>query len=228
MGAEIRANPDTYAQDYRQILSFYYPHFDMISIQETPIPEATGYPGTTEPEVVAYGVCTGTSVNFRVGPSTSFGTIGKVGHNEHIDIIGLANSEWYHAVWNGHEGYISIGYVSIVLFPSPAGGVFTLMDGRTTTSANLRSEPRTNSANLITTLPKNTTMTAWMHMGKWYFVTTDNGYSGFISNVVAEFSEPYEYAGVTSILGPTRRIPVSAKPIGDAPQPPQWGRIGAE
>lgn len=228
MGAEIRANPDTYAQNHHQILDFYYPHFNKITINELPPTEAPSPSDVQDPDISAYAVCTVNGADFKVGPSSSFGTIGNVKKNEHIDIIELANTDWYHAVWNGQDGYIALDNVHIVMFPSPHDGAFTLMDGHTSTAANLRGEPRIKDGNVIIKLPKNTGFTAWMHFGKWYYVTTENGYAGFISNVVVDFGDPYEYTGASALIVRPPVRPISANPNDPPIVSPSDGRIGAE
>ncbi|MBO4562460.1 MAG: SH3 domain-containing protein [Clostridia bacterium] len=197
-GALARANPDTFAQDYREILAFYYPNFELINITER-TPDEMGGPSPVPSPALAYAVCTDDNTNFRMGPGTSYPSMGKVQTNEHLDLLEATENGWYKARWNGMTGYIIMDYVRIILFPSPAGGVFTLTDGVTNISCNLRSEPYIRDSNIITRLPSGTGFTSWMHFGKWHYVTTDNGYAGFVSNVVVTFYDPYEYTGVASL-----------------------------
>jgi hypothetical protein len=198
MGADIRANPDIMGWDYHRILEFYYPNFDIISICENS-PSDPDNPSAPVYPVVAYGVCTSNNINFRTGPGANFDIIGVVNRNEHLDILGVTDTGWFNAVWNGHTGYITMDYSRIVMFPSPTNGVFTLTDGAVTSPSNLRAEPCVRSGNVITVLPTGTRFTGWTHIGKWYYVTTENGYTGFLSSVVAEFYGSYQYIGVVSL-----------------------------
>lgn len=199
IGALARANPDTYAQDYREILAFYFPHFDLVEITEQ-TPEEMGGPSPTLAPPLAYAVCTDDNTNFRMGPSTSYPSMGKVQTDEHLDLLEATSNGWYKARWNGMTGYIIMDYVRIILFPSPQDGLYILTDGTTDTTCNLRSEPYIRSTNVITRLPAGTAFTSWMHFGKWHYVTTENGYAGFVSSAVVTFSDPYEYTGVESLV----------------------------
>lgn len=225
MGAEIRANPETYAMNYHDIISFYYPHFDFISITEEPVPSGAEIP-VNEEDVAAYAECI-TATNFKVGPSASFGTIGLVQPGDHVDILGFENSYYYHARWRGEDGYILITSLRITLFPSPIDGIFTLCDGRTTAAANLRSQPIKDDANIITRLAKNTRVTAWMHFDKWYFITTEDGWAGFMSNLNIEFGDPYESSGICPLVPQTPPRLSSVRPH-IPPQDPEFGRIDPE
>lgn len=202
IGANIRANPDTYAWNYRQILQLYFPGMTFIRINESAPGEAPP-PGPIEPitgyDVVAYGIVTANNINFREGPGSNYTVIGQAMRNEHIDIIDVTSDGWFHAVWQGHEGYITMNYSRVTSFPSPTNGVFMLMDGVTNNAANLRSEPLIRDGNEVTRLPGGTHVTAWAHINKWYYVTTEDGYEGFLSNLTTTYSAPYEYTGCVSL-----------------------------
>ncbi|MCR5809331.1 MAG: SpoIID/LytB domain-containing protein [Clostridiales bacterium] len=199
IGANIRANPSTYAQNYLEILAFYYPNFNMISITEI-APSDLPTPTVAPPEIVAYGVCTDNNTNFRMGPSTSYPSMGKVQANEHLDIVGACVNGWYKAIWNGKIGYIIMDYSKIIMFPAPRNGVFTLIDGTARINCNLRQEPFERETNIITRIPKDTPITCWAKVGKFYYVTTGNGYAGFMHQDVLTLGDPYEYLGMASLL----------------------------
>lgn len=198
IGANTRAN-EVYNQTYQEILEFYFPKFDLISIQERN-PDGTGGEIVAPPEVVAYGECTGNNVNFRDAPNTTDSNIlGKVQRTEHLDILDCTSDGWYKAIWRGMTGYINMEYSRITMFPSPADGVFMLRDGVTLTAANLRYEPYVDPRNKITKLPAGTRITSWAQINKWHYVTTENGYQGFISGNVTSYGDPYPYTGSSSI-----------------------------
>ena len=100
IGANIRANPSTYAQTCQEIIAFYYPNFSIINITET-APELISGPDVNDPEIVAYGICTDNNTNFRTGPDTTYPSMGKVQANEHLDIVDASTNGWYKAIWNG-------------------------------------------------------------------------------------------------------------------------------
>ena len=200
IGANTRAS-EQYNQDYQEILEFYFPKFDLIYITERgpdgTLPEP---PEDEHPRAVAYGICTGNNVNFRDEPNTETGQIlGKVHLNEHLDILDCTSDGWYKAYWNGMTGYINMEYSRITMFPSPIDGVFMIRDGVTTTAANLRYEPYVDPRNKITKLPAGTRLISWAQINKWHYVTTENGYQGFISGNVSSYGEPYPYTGSFSI-----------------------------
>ncbi|MBO4385153.1 MAG: SpoIID/LytB domain-containing protein [Clostridia bacterium] len=214
MGANIRANPATYAWTYQEILNFYYPNFDIITITERnpdgTLPSPPDDPFVVGPDAVAYGICTADGTNFRSGPGTEYSIIATVNKDEHFDIFDVSSNGWFKAWYKGLNGYISLDLSYVTGFPSPADGVFTLMDGTTNGSVNLRSEPYIRDGNVITRLPNKTKVTAWAHINKWYYVTTDNGYEGFLSNLTTTYGDPYEYTGVASI---SPRSPESYNPF---------------
>ncbi len=197
-GAIVMAK--NYGWLYTDIIGFYFPGFDIVDVLEDD-------PNDTDPtvimyEVLAYGVCRTEGAELLGGVSDlyPYPCIGHVGLGEHVDILGVTDSCWYWVFWNGCEGYLKFEDVQLTMFPSPHNGVFTLVDGETKSNANLRSEPGIRSGNVIVYLSKNTHFTAWTHIGKWYYIKTENGYEGFISSVVVNFSEPYEYTGQASLM----------------------------
>lgn len=198
IGALARANPDTYAQNHRQILEFYFPHCDFITITEND-PTAAEDPLPPVNPIIGYGEICVDSAEMRQGNSaTSYPIMGYASRGEHVDILEQYWDAWYKVCWRGWICYVQVGSVTVCGFPSPANGVFTLADGSNPSAANLRSEPWSGD-NVIIKLPKNTQMTKWAQIGKWCFVTTSNGYTGFISKNVVNFGDPYEYTGVSSL-----------------------------
>lgn len=214
IGANIRANPATYGWTYQEILKFYYPNFDIITITERnpdgTLPSEPDDPFAVGPDAVAYGICTADNTNFRSGPGTEYSIIGTMNKGDHFDIFDVSTNGWFKAWYNGLNGYVSLDLSYVTGFPSPADGLFMLMDGKTNGAVNLRSEPYIRDGNVITKLPNNTKVTAWAHINKWYYVTTENGYEGFLSNLTTTYGDPYEYTGVATI---SPRSPESYNPF---------------
>lgn len=197
IGADIRANPDTYGWNYRQILAFYYPGMQLISIREGDPSNASG-PVIDPVPVLAYGECSG-NTPFLTGASSSYPSAGTVQAGEHIDILGVTDTGLFNAVWNGFTGYISMDFSHVVMFPAPADGIFTVTDGATKSSCNLRSEPYIRDGNVIARLPKDTVFKGWAQIGKWLYITTEDGHEGFLSNVVANIYGTHTETGMSSI-----------------------------
>lgn len=197
IGADIRANPATYGWDYRQILAFYYPGMQLISVTEGDPTNAAG-PVIDPVPVLAYGECSG-DTPFLMGASTSYPSYGTVHAGEHIDVLGVTETGLFHAVWNGFTGYISMNYSHIVMFPAPTDGLFTVTDGATKSSCNLRAEPYIRDGNVIARLDKDTVFKAWAQIGKWMYITTEDGHEGFLSSVVANIYGTHTETGVSFI-----------------------------
>ena len=218
LGAIYRAR--IYNQSYSEILAFYYPNCRLVSITEanpetaqptptatpTPTPTSTPTPTPTptnapdDGKVLAFGVCTVEKTVLRGEPDIYSDVLGIVRQNEYFEILGATDNGWYKAVWNGNKGYITLLNSEIAAFPSPVDGVFTLMDGEVSVSSgSLRSQPWAVSSTLITTLPRGTKLTSWLSIGKWHYITTDEGHAGFMSENIIAFGEPYEFTGVYSL-----------------------------
>jgi SpoIID/LytB domain protein len=198
IGALARANPDTYGQDHRDILRFYFPNCELITIREDD-PTANEDPLPPLDPIIAYGEICVNGAEMRQGYSESaYPVMGHAMAGEHVDVLEAYWDEWYKVCWRGWICYVKVESVSITSFTSPENGVFTLTDGSNPSAANLRSQPWSGD-NVIIKLPKNTQMTRWAQIGKWCFVTTSNGYTGFISKNVVNFGDPYEYTGVASL-----------------------------
>lgn len=198
IGALARANPDTYGQDHAEILAFYFPNCELVSITENDLTAAEDPLPPVNP-IIGYGEICIDSAEMRQGNSaTAYPVMGSARRGEHVDILEQYWDAWYKVCWRGWICYVTVGSVHVTGFPAPANGVFTLTDGTNPSAANLRSEPWSGD-NVIIKLSKNTQMTSWTQIGKWCFVTTSNGCAGFISKNVVNFGDPYEYTGVASL-----------------------------
>lgn len=74
----------------------------------------SNYVTLTSANIVATGVITGSSVNFRSGPSTSYQSLGKLARSTNLSIYGMENG-WYkvQVVSTGTTGYVIKNYVSL-------------------------------------------------------------------------------------------------------------------
>jgi len=82
-------------------------------------PKATTKP--TSPQTVAYpngiyGQVTGVEkdLNFRSGPSTSYGILGAIPNNTKIQVLGQHVNGWYQIIYNNKQGYVSNEYVTLL------------------------------------------------------------------------------------------------------------------
>jgi|GEM_PF-3047839 len=194
-GAEAMATPAYGSKTYEQILKFYYPAFYLVDINESD-PDA---PFVSTLKTVAYGHCTGASVNVRTGPSLTDTTVIGIAHtDEHLDIVSVSDDGGFYLVkWNGHMGYISVKYTSLDMFPSPEDAMFTLYSGVTSANAELYTAP-TVQANVYALL-NSESVTVWAQVGGWYYVVAANGKAGYLKKSVVTITDEYEYYGSESI-----------------------------
>jgi len=71
---------------------------------------------TCENAELGYGKVTGSAVNVRSGPSTSYKTVTTANINDKCYIIGL-NNGWYKIIFNGKIGYIRSDYLELTEIP---------------------------------------------------------------------------------------------------------------
>ena len=203
MGAETRADPATYGWDYHQIIEFYYPNFDLIHVEMTN-PDSIDDPNAIQSPTACYGVVNSGGAVLRRGAASNSPALGTLGPNAHVDILSVTDSGWYYVTANGLTGYIPVGYVSITMFPSPPNGVFLLSDGTVKSSANLRDAPYTSGSGVICSLPAGTRFTGYVHIGKWFYITTETGRTGFISTMMVNFYGGYHELGMSSLPLPDK------------------------
>lgn len=210
-GAEAMARPQYGGKNYREILAFYYPNFDYITVKEDD-PEA---PLLSSLETAAYGSCIGEAVPLRAAPDPEAdNALCMLRFGDHIDIISVTDDGcWYLVLANGHMGYVSYLAVGIEMFPSPADAVFTLYDGVCEGSAPLRTAP-TEFSNRIMDIGS-VPLTVWASIGDWYYVVTFKGDAGYVRANTVTIIEEYTVEG--------------AEPIpNNAPEPNFIAAIGSE
>lgn len=198
IGSLARANPDTYAWNFREILGFYYPVYSIISITERP-PAVNDDPIPPMEPIIAYGEISVQGADVRMGPSELYPIMFRANLNEHVDILSITSNEVLKVVFRGFVAYIHVSKVFVSRFPSPPNGVFTLVDGINPYAANLRIQPYSADEAILLKLNRNTAMTCWARVGKWCYVHTSTGLWGFISANVVTFGIPYEYTGQTQL-----------------------------
>lgn len=92
----------------------------------TPSPTPAGMTPTPVPTAIPVGTTTGkvnaTGVNFRNGPSTSYSSMGKLGKDTAVTVLGKSG-DWYQVKVNstGKTGYVFAKYITItsVVTPTP-------------------------------------------------------------------------------------------------------------
>ena len=71
---------------------------------------------TAENVELGYGRVNGTYVNMRMGPSTSYKSVGKTMPGDMCYIIGI-NKQWYKVIWNDQICYIRSDYLDLTEIP---------------------------------------------------------------------------------------------------------------
>ena len=71
---------------------------------------------TRENAELGYGKVTGSSVNLRSGPSTSYGVVAVAGKNDKAYILGL-NNGWYKVIYSGKICYIRSDFLELTEIP---------------------------------------------------------------------------------------------------------------
>lgn len=198
----------------------------------TPLPTSgAATPGASLP-VSAYGVVTGSGVNFRSGPSTSYPSIAKLDKGTQLEIYEQVGS-WYHAAAKGMTGYITSSYVKITETPKtpeptaeptvtpsaepsdtlPPAKDITYSTGLVTgTGVNFRDKPSTSSGAVLAKLSKNTSLLIWSKSGSWYYASAGN-MTGYIHSDYVKITGTYN-APVVPTPGMTPEPPGTGDPIG--------------
>ena len=118
------------------------------------------------------GVITGSTVNFRSGPSTDDAIVTTLADGTEMTIITVID-DWCQVEWDGSEGYVKADYVSVDGLP--------LMDPRglvTGSCVNMRSAPTTD-ASVVTKVYGGNIVDLLAVEGDWFSVSY-NGQTGYI------------------------------------------------
>lgn len=193
---QLEKNTSLYA--YSQTGSWYYVfvggqfgfvHKDYVTLTGTAVIGAdgtvTGAPGASD-GAIGKGVTTG-GVNCRSGPSTSYGSYGKLAKGTSLTLYAL-ESGWYKIkLSDGKTGYVSGKYVKVTESYSGSGGTTAggaegqtvIGEGVTTGAVNFRTGPST-TAKKITQLKKGVKVTLYALQNGWYEISY-NGTRGYLS-----------------------------------------------
>ena len=117
----------------------------------------------TGSSMVAQGVVSGSAVNFRTGPATSYSSIGQLSQGTQLGIYGMVNG-WYkvRAMTTGTDGFVSKSYVTITqevasdtsgITPTPTAAVTATPAGTTPTPTVAGATPTPVSLSTPTPTP---------------------------------------------------------------------------
>lgn len=148
-------------------------------------PSPSSAPGMPSPgDIVALGKVTGSGVNFRKGPDTSYDSIGKLAKNTTLILL-AKEGKWYRAIAQEQGGYIHQDYVQetgLDVYQGPGGSSGSATGaGVTTGSVNMRVGPGTTYEK-VTVLSKGTTLTLYQLRDGWYEAETAAGKKGWVSS----------------------------------------------
>ena len=122
-------------------------------------------------------LASGSTLNVRSGPGTSYGSIGTLSAGATVKITGKdKNTNWYRINYNGKEGYVSNSYIEITTENTSTSTTYK----KTTANLNMRSSANT-SASIITTIPSGTVVTVLSSSNGWDYVEY-NGQKGYCSS----------------------------------------------
>lgn len=134
---------------------------------------------------VDIGMVTGSGVNLRIGPDTSYKSIKKLAKNTLIIIL-AQEGKWARVIAGENEGYIYTDYVKITgtaVLDEPSAGADNALPSRgagvTTGSVNLRQGAGTDTKKLAT-LKKGTELELITLENGWYHISCAAG-EGYVS-----------------------------------------------
>lgn len=136
------------------------------------------------------GVITGSSVNFRSGPSTDDAIVTTFADGTEVTINTIVD-DWCLVQWDGGEGYVKADYISV--------GGLPLVDPRglvTGSCVNMRSAPSTD-ASIVTRVYSGNVVELLAVEDDWYAVSY-NGQTGYIRS---DYLRVYTGAASGSGLG---------------------------
>ena len=119
---------------------------------------------------------TSANVNFRKSASTSSNIIATIPKNTTIEIVSKSNSKWYKVKYKGNTGYVSKDYVKL---NGSNSNTSSSNKGVTSANLNLRKSASTSS-NIITTIPKNTTVEIVSKLSSGWYKVKYRSYTGYV------------------------------------------------
>ena len=163
-------------------------------------------------------IVTGSSVNFRSGPSTSYKSYGMLPVGTEVLVIEYTNSTWYKVSYNNKVGYIHTNYLAEKVTTPLASNEYIVLGS----SINVRKGPSTAHARL-TTLSRGKRVTVTGKSGNWYKVKINNK-TGYIRSdlitrdlIIVDISDQmlYYFKGDKTIL--TAKVVTGMKSKHDTP-----------
>ena len=124
---------------------------------------------------------TGTEVNVRTGPGTSYPIFETLKHGMTVSVMNRTNADWYLVSWDGNSGYVFSQFLQITK-EDRAAEITVSQDGSpgyiNAMYVCLRSGPGTNCT-ILGTYSNGKTLTITGSSGAWTAVTID-GKDGFV------------------------------------------------
>ena len=159
---------------------------------------------------IAYGAATvgATSLNIRTGPGTTYPVGLTVSHNEKLVILEKTSAEWYHAVYNGTQGYVASLYLTNVVTAEN----FTTTGRLTGDDVFIRSAPSTSASQLSSCGAGTTVKIIGINSG-WYKVVYKDATGYIRSDFVTLVSE------TTKTSAPASSSPASSPAASPSPAP---------
>lgn len=146
---------------------------------------------------VSTGLLNTGNVNFRMGPATSYGSVGKLSKNTGVYILGQEGS-WYRVYIGGVTGYVYGDYITVTgtaridasgnVEGAPPAGSTGL--GKTTGKVYLRKGPGTSYTQLAI-LKADTELTLYGSSDGWYKVKLSDGTEGYVSSKYVTVTQSY-------------------------------------
>ncbi|MEA4969574.1 MAG: SH3 domain-containing protein [Candidatus Pelethousia sp.] len=163
----------------------------------TPTASITTAPTADPYTTVSTGLLNTGNVNFRMGPATSYGNLGKLSKNTGVYILGQEGS-WYRVYIGGVTGYVYADYITVTgtaridasgnVEGAPPAGSTGL--GKTTGKVYLRKGPGTSNAQLAILKP-DTELTLYGSSDGWYKVKLSDGTEGYVSSKYVTVTQSY-------------------------------------
>lgn len=158
------------------------------------------------------GTVTASRLNFRTEPSTESVIQSTADNGTSVLVLETTNDEWYQVYYDGSIGYMASKYLAVT---ESAAGDF----GTAVTSDEeifLKSEVDIGS-DTVGVLDQGTVLTISEVSREWFYVTTEDGLSGFVNSCDVELSigehtdfntdgvvaEAMNYLGVSYVYGGT-------------------------
>lgn len=148
-------------------------------------------------------IVSGSSVNFREGPSTSYKSYGMLPVGTEVQVIEYTNSSWYKVTYNSKVGYIHTNYLTEKVETPLASNEYIVLGSQ----VNVRKGPST-SYKIVTTAKRGTRVEVTGKSGNWYKikVNSQTGYmrSDYLTRnlIIVDISDQmlYYFKGDETIL----------------------------